>query len=199
MAWFWLGSSSIFPAVAPGLGKAAGPGTGPGLDCCPPALESGSLARGTEDVLCSAPPLTVTWPILFPSIGTATWHVFVFCFCLLARKWHISRLVGEERRGNMIWNVDESYVTLSQALPQDWGYVFMKHCDSLPMQCQHKAEIGPNTWLFSDWFEWKCVISEQIYCASKNVFAKDYSSVFALNAEPRKKRLPCVTFHNTVK
>lgn len=94
----------------------------------------------------------------------------------------------------MIWNVDESYVTLSQALPQDWGYVFMKERDSLPMQCQHKAEIGPNTWLFSDWFEWKCVISEQIYCASKNVFAKDYSSVFALNAEPRKKKTALCDF-----
>jgi len=29
-----------------------------------------------------------------------------------------------------------------------------------------------------------CDFFEQIYCASKNVFAKDYSSLFALNAEP---------------
>lgn len=51
-------------------------------------------------MLCSTP-LIVPWPILFPSIGTATWCVFVVCVGLLARKCHVSRLVGEEQRGNM--------------------------------------------------------------------------------------------------
>lgn len=79
-------------------------------------------------------------------------HLACICGLCLSAGTEVTylRLVGEKRRGNLIWNVDESYVTLSQALPQDWGYVFMKERDSLPMQCQHKAEIGPNMWPFSD-------------------------------------------------